>query len=144
MLSFRNRLFEGLMQLLDHLSSSQPRVEGPRQCRKGVGYSSVFLCGLLMASRMLYDFHQKQNAKKPGAIHATYLLSGTRKPEDPISLNGDEKKDGEDDYMQSSPFMNSSVPQPEEGTGESSVLSITLVREEDLEGEDILQHRRLC
>jgi DNA polymerase delta subunit 3 len=86
---------------------------------------------------MLYDFHQKQNAKKPGTIHATYLLSGTKRPEDLIPLNGDAKKDGEDDYMQSSPFMNSSMPQLED-TGESSVLSITLVREEDLEGENIL------
>jgi DNA polymerase delta subunit 3 len=87
-----------------------------------------------MVTRMLYDFHQKQNAKKPGTIHATYLLSGTRRPEDPIPPNGDAKKDGEDDYMQSSPFIGSSMPQLEEGTGESSVLSITLVREEDLEG----------
>jgi DNA polymerase subunit Cdc27 len=82
---------------------------------------------------MLYDFHTKQNAKKPGTIHATYLLSGTKRPVEPMPLSGDAKKDGEDDYMQSSPFM-SSVPQPEEGTGESSVLSITLCREEDLEG----------
>jgi DNA polymerase delta subunit 3 len=89
---------------------------------------------MLMRIRMLYDFHQKQNAKKPGTIHATYLLSGTKRPEDPIPLNGEAKKDGEDDLMQSSPFMDSSMPQPEAGTGESSVLSITLVREEDLEG----------
>jgi DNA polymerase delta subunit 3 len=87
-----------------------------------------------MPIRMLYDFHRHQNAKKPGTIHATYLLSGTKRPEDPIALNGEAKKDGEDDYMQSSPFIGSSMPQPEDGTGESSVLSITLVREEDLEG----------
>jgi DNA polymerase delta subunit 3 len=87
-----------------------------------------------METRMLYDFHQKQNAKKPGTIHATYLLSGTRRPEDLIPLNSEAKKDGEDDYMQSSPFIGSSMPQLEEGTGESLVLSITLVREEDLEG----------
>ncbi len=99
---------------------------------------------LLIKTRMLYDFHQKQNAKKPGMIHATYLLSGTKKMEDPISLNGETKKDGEDDYMLSSPFMSSSMPQPEEGTGESSVLSITLVREEDLEGGDISQYPKLC
>ncbi|PMD16136.1 hypothetical protein NA56DRAFT_322250 [Hyaloscypha hepaticicola] len=86
-----------------------------------------------VAKEMLYDFHQKQNAKKPGTIHATYLLSGAKRPEDTIPLNGDAKKDGEDDYMLSSPFMSSSMPQLEEGTGESSVLSITLVREEDLE-----------
>jgi len=98
-----------------------------------------FLCKVSAnAVRMLYDFHQKQNAKKPGSIHATYLLSGTKRPEDLVPLNGDAKKDGEDDYMQSSPFMSSSMPQPEDGTGESSVLSITLAREEDLEGRGIL------
>ncbi|KAE9371793.1 hypothetical protein N431DRAFT_484249 [Stipitochalara longipes BDJ] len=85
------------------------------------------------AKEMLYDFHQKQNAKKPGTIHATYLLSGTKRPEDPIPLNSDANKDGEDHYMQSSPFIESSMPQPEDGTGESSVLDITLAREEDLE-----------
>lgn len=90
---------------------------------------------------MLYDFHQHQNAKKPGTIHATYLLSGTKRPEDPITLNGGVKKDGEDDYMQSSPFMSSSMLQPEDGTGESSVLSITLVREENLEGGNIPQFK---
>jgi len=83
---------------------------------------------------MLYDFHRNQNAKKPGTIHATYLLAGTKRVEAPLPSNG-AKKDGDDDYMQSSPFMGSSMPQPEEGTGESSVLSITLVREEDLEGQ---------
>lgn len=93
---------------------------------------------------MLYDFHQRQNAKKPGAIHATYLLSGTKRPEEPIPLNGNAKKDGEDDYMQSSPFMSSSMPQLEEGTGESSVLSITLVREEDLEGRKFPPFAKGC
>jgi DNA polymerase delta subunit 3 len=82
---------------------------------------------------MLYDFHRQQNAKKPGTIHATYLLSGTKRKEELTTTNGALKKDGEDDYMQSSPFIGSSMPQLEEGTGESSVLNITLVREEDLE-----------
>lgn len=89
---------------------------------------------LLMGNRMLYDFHTKQNAKKPGTIHATYLLSGTKRPEVPTPQSSDIKKDGEDDYMQSSPFIGSSMPQSEAGTGESSVLSITLCREEDLDG----------
>jgi DNA polymerase delta subunit 3 len=93
---------------------------------------------MLIKTRMLYDFHQRQNAKKPGTIHATYLLSGTKRSEDPTPLNGEAKKDGEDDYMQSSPFMSSSMPQSGEGTGENSVLSITLVREEDLEGKNSL------
>jgi len=83
---------------------------------------------------MLYDFHKNQNAKKPGTIHATYLISGTKRIDETTPKPGGIKKDGEDDYMASSSFMSSSMPQPEEGTGESSVLSITLVKEENLEG----------
>jgi DNA polymerase delta subunit 3 len=86
-----------------------------------------------MNKRYLFEFHRLQNAKKPGTIHATYLLSGTRKEEEPVT-NADIKKDGEDDYMQSSPFVSSSMPQPQESTGAISVLSIALVKEEDLEG----------
>jgi len=84
---------------------------------------------------MLYDFHRQQNAKKPGTIHATYLLSGTKAEERAAPTNG--AKDGEDEYMQSSPFMSSSMPQPED-TGSSSTLTITLVREEDLDSASSL------
>lgn len=80
---------------------------------------------------MLYEFHQQQNAKKPATVHATYLVSGTKPKE--ISPTDEQQKDGEDEYMQSSPFMSSSMPQQSDETGETSVLSISLVREEDLE-----------
>lgn len=80
---------------------------------------------------MLFEFHQQQNAKKPGTVHATYLLSGTKSKE--AATTESEQKDGEDDYMQSSPFVSSSAAQPTEETEEPSVLSITLVKEEDLE-----------
>jgi DNA polymerase delta subunit 3 len=84
---------------------------------------------------MLYDFHSKQNAKKPQSIHATYILSGIKRKED--LPNGEVKKDDDgDDYMQSSPMMSSSIPMPEEEqkmTARPPTLSITLVREEDLE-----------
>lgn len=87
---------------------------------------------------MLYDFHNQQNSKKPGTIHATYLLSGTKRREaPPVVANGGVKQDGEDQYMQSSPFMSSSMPRPEEDTGESSVLTISLVREEELESKHV-------
>jgi DNA polymerase delta subunit 3 len=91
---------------------------------------------------MLYDFHSQQNAKKPGIVHATYLVSGTKRKETPVVANGGAKKDGEDDYMQSSPFMSSSMPQPEQDTGEISVLSISLVREEELEGNIVLPQEK--
>ena len=82
---------------------------------------------------MLYDFHRQQNSKKPGTIHATYLLSGTKKPEELEPVDGEIKKDGEDDYMQSSPFIESSIPPTEDHSEATSVFSITLAREEDLE-----------
>jgi DNA polymerase delta subunit 3 len=82
---------------------------------------------------MLYEFHRQQNGKKPGTIHATYLISGTKR-EEPEAADELAEQDGEDTHMQSSPFMSSSMPQPEQSTEESGVLSITLVREENLEG----------
>lgn len=82
---------------------------------------------------MLYEFHRQQNGKKPGTIHATYLISGTKRKE-PEPINGSAEQDGEDTHMQSSPHFSSSMPQPEESLEESGVLSITLVREENLEG----------
>jgi DNA polymerase delta subunit 3 len=85
-----------------------------------------------MVDRMLYEFHRQQNGKKPGTVHATYLISGTKRVDEPESTPTI-KKDGEDEYMQSSPFMNSSMPQVDDGTGASSILTITLTREEDLE-----------
>lgn len=99
----------------------------------------------LTDNRMLYAFHSQQNAKKPGAVHATYLVSGTKRKETLVITNGGATKDGEDDYMQSSPFMSSSMPQPEEDTGETSVLSISLVREEELDGNAVFpQTSRTC
>ncbi|THV45253.1 hypothetical protein BGAL_0511g00070 [Botrytis galanthina] len=83
------------------------------------------------AKEMLFEFHRVQNAKKPGTIHATYLIGGTKRKEGLTEIEA--QKDGEDDYMQSSPFVGSSMPQAEGGTGEGSTLSITLTREEDLE-----------
>ena len=60
---------------------------------------------------MLFDFHQKQNAKKPGSVHATYLITGTRTP----------------------PIPNSSAPQaPEDDAQPTPVRSVLLVKEEHL------------
>lgn len=85
---------------------------------------------------MLFEFHRVQNAKKPGTIHATYLIGGTRRKEAPVPI--EVRKDGEDDYMQSSPFVGSSIPLPEGSSAEGSILSITLTREEDLDSRSIV------
>lgn len=123
---------------IGHLQAPQSRSKDP--CQRSEGVSCTLrtdqLC--LTVRRMLYEFHRQQNAKKPGSIHATYLLGGTKRKEKSIPAIAEVKKDGEDDVMHSSPFMASSMPQfEEESTGESSVLSITLVKEERLEGKHV-------
>ncbi|KAK4544326.1 hypothetical protein LTR36_004217 [Oleoguttula mirabilis] len=89
-----------------------------------------------LAKQMLYEFHRKQNAKRPGSVHATYLITGTRRPESPSQTNGaHSQEDGGDTVMQSSPPLpGSSAPQHEEDAEEPvSVRSVLLVKEEHLE-----------
>ncbi|KAI9836582.1 MAG: hypothetical protein M1819_001214 [Sarea resinae] len=84
-------------------------------------------------SRLLFEFHRQEITKKPGSVHATYLISGERRPATDVAANGESHTDGEDRYMQSSPFMSS--PPQNQSTQEESipVHSITLARQEDLE-----------
>ncbi len=83
---------------------------------------------------MLFEFHRQQNVKKPGTVHATYLVAGTKRKPAPAKTNGNVLKDGEDEHMQSSPFRSSPIPNPEETIEDSLLLSITLVKEENLKG----------
>jgi len=87
---------------------------------------------------MLYDFHRSQNGRKPGSIHATYLLCGTRKPEIASTSNGDEKVvNGDGDVpMSNISFLSSSMlGQDVESEIETiPVTEVILVKEEDLEG----------
>ncbi|KAI8942520.1 hypothetical protein NX059_000584 [Plenodomus lindquistii] len=83
------------------------------------------------AKCMLFDFHRKQNAKKPNSVHATYLVTGTKR--NPEHSNGIAGRKGDDVNMRSSPFM-SSMPEPEAPAVEhTKKLSVVLVREEELE-----------
>lgn len=83
---------------------------------------------------MLYEFHRKQNSKKPGSVHATYLITGTRRAVAP-QTNGTHSQDDEDTDMQSSQLLpSSSAPKPDETMEEpTSIRSIMLVKEEHLE-----------
>lgn len=81
---------------------------------------------------MLYDFHQHENSKKAKSVNATYLIMGIQRESEKSTMNGHHAKDGEDDFMQSSPFM-SSMPQHDEPEDKPKVTSVTLVREEDLD-----------
>lgn len=84
-------------------------------------------------SRMLYEFHAHENKKRPGSVHATYLIYGTQSAKTYYAI-GDSQQDGEDVSMTSSPFMSSSMPQDED-TVEAPQKVMTVVREENLECE---------
>lgn len=98
-------------------------------------------CSYLVIFRLLFQFHKQQNSKKPGSVHAVYLVTGYIVPVTPTSSAHFEQADGEDAHMQSSPFMSSSMPQQEEEEERLSVKTVTLCREEDLEGEEILHSK---
>ncbi|KAI7211416.1 hypothetical protein KC333_g7691 [Hortaea werneckii] len=88
-----------------------------------------------LAKQMLYEFHRKQNAKRPGSVHATYHITGTRLQQPPHQANGVPRQtDEEDTQMQSSPPLpGSSAPQPEETQEPVSIRSVVLAKEEHLE-----------
>lgn len=75
--------------------------------------------------RMLFEFHKSQNAKKPGAIHATYLVYGTKKPG---SHEGVSQEDGDVE-------MTSSMPDVDSVHEEVPVVTMSLVPEESLGGK---------
>ena len=84
------------------------------------------------AKKMLYDFHYHQNLKKPCSISACYLVHGTPKIDRQAAVSR-RQTHGDDTLMQSSPLM-SSMPQQDEDEIGIPVWSLTLVREDDLEG----------
>lgn len=88
---------------------------------------------------MLYDFYQKQNSRKPGSVHATYLVTGARRSPQPVQTNGLHSQD-EDSLMQSDTFMSSSAPEPDTDTAEETipVKTIVVAKEEDLEGRSVV------
>lgn len=84
---------------------------------------------------MLFDFHAKQNRKKPGSLYATYLVTGRQIQHKASQTNGGPSQEGEDAHMQSSPFPSSSMPAQEDGEDEPTwTRLVTLVKEEDLDG----------
>ena len=82
---------------------------------------------------MLFDFHQRESQKKPGSVHATYLLDGLVVVEAP-AVNGSSAGGDEDSHMQSSPFVSSSAPQPTDEEEPAHRHCVVIAKEEDLEG----------
>ena len=95
------------------------------------------------AKCMLYEFNEDQNKRKPGSVYATYLISGMKKQEEqshaPVMANG--KHESSDPPPSSPPIPSSSMvgaSQQESQTGEQEIIkvrTVTLVREENLEGK---------
>ncbi len=83
---------------------------------------------------MLFEFHRQQNVKKPGSVHATYLVAGFKRKLESVVANDDEMKGIESEQFQSSPFQSSSMPPVQEVVDDNPVLSITLIGEEELDG----------
>ncbi|KAJ5227380.1 uncharacterized protein N7469_007386 [Penicillium citrinum] len=83
------------------------------------------------AKQMLFEFHHNENAKKPQSVHATYVISGFQRPLEAPTTNGRAKD--EDEVMQSSPYLPSSMPGRDVQSNSPRVLSIIIAREEDLE-----------
>lgn len=81
---------------------------------------------------MLFEFHRNENAKRPQSVHATYLISGIQNPPEPPATNG--HANDEDEIMQSSPYLPSSMPNQEVTSDQVRIASVIIAREEDLEG----------
>ncbi|KAF2721614.1 hypothetical protein K431DRAFT_246883 [Polychaeton citri CBS 116435] len=98
-----------------------------------------------LAKQMLFEFHRKQNAKKPGSVHATYLISGTTFPTaqknnlQSQSQTNTTDLDGDVGMQSSPPMPASSMPESdaadEDRVEEQSVpvKTVMLVKEEQLE-----------
>ena len=75
---------------------------------------------------MLYDFHKYQNEQRPGSIHATYLVYGSKTAD---------KAQGDGDVE-----MTSSMPEHEPLSEEVPTTTLTIVAEEQLKGESHTQN----
>ena len=90
---------------------------------------------LKCSPRLLYEFYQHQSSRKLGSVHATYLVSGTQARIGEYNSIGVGQSDFGVANLQSSPFMNSSIPPGDDAEEQPSVKVIALVREQDLEGK---------
>lgn len=130
-------LISVLTDIEGHVSLTEPRSQGPRQQSQAVHPELQLIKGseAHFVNRILFEFHRNENAKKPQSIHATYLISGIQKPPE-TATNG--HANDEDEIVQSSPYLPSSMPNPDDTTETTRIFSIILAREEDLAGSSCL------
>ena len=80
---------------------------------------------------MLYDFYKSQNDRKPGSIHATYVVYGSVKSEEPSSQV---QPDGDVE-------MSSSLPEIESSAEQVPTMVMSLVNEDRLKGDGPVRGR---
>lgn len=95
------------------------------------------------AKCMLYEFYHEQNKRKPGSVYATYIVSGMKNRvgtgNGTTKTNG--KHDGDEPMPSSPPLPSSSMAGPSQQESveteheQVKVRTITLTREENLEGK---------
>ncbi|KAI9886257.1 MAG: hypothetical protein M1823_001928 [Watsoniomyces obsoletus] len=85
------------------------------------------------AKEILYEFYHSQNAKKPGTLRATYLVSGVQKPVPDIVVDGSSRMDEDIQAAQDLSFTSSPVPNQDPAERGLVTTTIILVRENDLE-----------
>ena len=73
---------------------------------------------------MLWDFYKSQNDRKPGSIHATYLVYGTAK-------KASQHQDGDVEMTDSQPSEDDHGSLSDEVTTQT----LSLVKEEQLQGK---------
>ncbi|RJE18611.1 hypothetical protein PHISCL_09056 [Aspergillus sclerotialis] len=88
-----------------------------------------------LAKQMLYEFHRTENAKKFNSVNATYVITGFQKPPESLPPHGNLSQDnnGDDDAMQSSSYISSSMPTQDVVVEPGAIAAIVLVRGEELD-----------
>ncbi|KAJ9662392.1 hypothetical protein H2201_006101 [Coniosporium apollinis] len=91
-----------------------------------------------LAKQMLYAFHHDQNAKRPGSVHATYIIAGTKPTQQTAHTNGGPSQPSTNSFTQpSSPPLSSMPDRDGEEDHESeetiSTTQFLVAREEDVE-----------
>jgi len=86
---------------------------------------------------MMYEFHRKQNAEQPDSVHATYLLTGTRRVEKPHPTNGTTEEDEDTKMKSSQPLASSPARKPDDDVDMEDrptfVRCVMLVKDNELE-----------
>ena len=74
--------------------------------------------------RMLYDFYKSQNDRKPGTIHATYMVYG-------VAKSTAQQQDGDVEMTDSQPSEDGHGPYSDQVLTQT----LSLVKEEQLQGK---------